>query len=113
MFSKKGQNIAEYAILIALVIAAAVGMQVYVKRGWQGKVKDATDFSVPVEVIQGQPLLDFSTKQYEPYYQKQESTIVSDRTLTEKSGARGEISRTNVTETTGRAKDSYDETLWE
>ena len=43
MLNKKGQNTAEYAILIALVIAAAVGMQTYVKRGWQGRMKDTSD----------------------------------------------------------------------
>ena len=41
--SSKGQSTAEYAIVIGLVIAAAVAMQVYVKRGLQGKIKDATD----------------------------------------------------------------------
>ena len=42
MLNKKGQNTAEYAILIALVIAAAVGMQTYVKRGLQARVHDET-----------------------------------------------------------------------
>ncbi len=32
MLIKKAQNTAEYAILIALVVAAAIGMQNYVKR---------------------------------------------------------------------------------
>jgi len=43
MFNKKGQNTAEYAILIALVIGAAIGIQTYVKRGIQGRVKDGSD----------------------------------------------------------------------
>jgi len=43
IFDKKGQNTVEYAILIALVIAAAVAMQTYVKRGVQGRVHDASD----------------------------------------------------------------------
>jgi len=43
LINKKGQNAAEYAILIALVIAAAIGIQTYVKRGWQGRVKDESD----------------------------------------------------------------------
>lgn len=41
--SRKGQNTAEYAILIALVVAAAVAMQTYVKRGAQARVKDSAD----------------------------------------------------------------------
>lgn len=40
---KKGQSTAEYAILISLVVAVLVGMQIYVKRGIQGRFKDATD----------------------------------------------------------------------
>ncbi len=48
LINKKGQNTAEYAILIALVIAAAIGVQTYVKRGWQGRVKDESD-----RIIQG------------------------------------------------------------
>ncbi len=40
---KKGQNTAEYAILIALIIGAAVAMQTYVKRGIQGRVHDASN----------------------------------------------------------------------
>jgi len=43
IFGKKGQNTAEYAIVIALVIAAALAMQTYVKRGLQGRVHDASD----------------------------------------------------------------------
>jgi hypothetical protein len=52
---RKGQSTAEYAIVIGLVIAAAVAMQVYVKRGIQGKVRDAVDNTL-------------AAKQYEPYY---------------------------------------------
>jgi hypothetical protein len=40
---RKGQNTAEYAILIGLVVAAALGIQTYVKRGLQGRIKDAGD----------------------------------------------------------------------
>jgi hypothetical protein len=43
LLKRKGQSTAEYAILIGLVIGALVVMQVYVKRGMQGRMKDATD----------------------------------------------------------------------
>lgn len=43
IFGKKGQNTAEYAIVIALVIAAALAMQTYVKRGMQGRMHDASN----------------------------------------------------------------------
>lgn len=38
---KKAQSTAEYAILIGLVVAAVIAMQTYVKRGFQGRMKDA------------------------------------------------------------------------
>jgi Flp pilus assembly pilin Flp len=41
--NRKAQSTAEYAVLIALVVAAVVGMQTYVKRGVQARVKDASD----------------------------------------------------------------------
>ena len=41
--NRKGQNTAEYAILIGLVVASAVAMQTLVKRSVQGKVKDVVD----------------------------------------------------------------------
>lgn len=62
MLNKKGQNTAEYAILIALVIGAAIAMQTYVKRGIQGRVKDeVVDMATQTSELG-------TTKQYEPYY---------------------------------------------
>lgn len=43
VFNKKGQNMAEYSILIALVIAAAIGIRVYVQRGVQARIHDEAD----------------------------------------------------------------------
>ena len=59
---KKGQSTAEYAIVIGLVIAAAVAMQIYVKRSIQGKMKDAVDTNDPAATF-------LVTQQYEPQYQ--------------------------------------------
>lgn len=64
-FNKKGQSTAEYAILIALVIGAALAMQIYVKRGMQGGLKFVTD------KLQSS---NTGTGQYEPYYQMSETT---------------------------------------
>ena len=43
LFSKKAQSTLEYAILIAVIVGALIGMQTYVKRGLQGRLKVATD----------------------------------------------------------------------
>lgn len=59
---KKGQNTAEYAILIALIIGAAITIQTYVKRGIQGRFKDEVDTMATATPELG------SVKQYEPYY---------------------------------------------
>jgi len=39
----KGQSTLEYAILIIIIIAALLSIQVYIKRGVQGRLKSATD----------------------------------------------------------------------
>ncbi len=40
---KKGQSTLEYAILIIIIIGALVSIQVYIKRGVQGRLKSAAD----------------------------------------------------------------------
>ena len=66
MLNRRGQNTAEYAILIALVIAAAVAMQTYVKRSVQGGVKYTVD-----RLKSGSGAT--ATGQYEPYYLQQKT----------------------------------------
>ncbi|MDP3142571.1 MAG: hypothetical protein Q8N14_01305 [Candidatus Omnitrophota bacterium] len=75
----KGQSTAEYAILIGLVIAAAVAMQIYVKRGLQGRVHDATILMTKETSISCSTTNDYigNSHQYEPYYIK--SSFVVDR----------------------------------
>jgi uncharacterized protein (UPF0333 family) len=43
MFKRKGQSTLEYAIIIAVVVGALLAMQHYVKRGYQGRLKSASD----------------------------------------------------------------------
>lgn len=40
---KKGQSTLEYAILIIIIIGALLSIQVYIKRGVQGRLKSAAD----------------------------------------------------------------------
>jgi hypothetical protein len=40
---RRGQSLVEYAILLIIIIAAFVTMQVYLKRGFQGRWKDSVD----------------------------------------------------------------------
>ena len=43
LFLRRGQNLTELALIIGVVGLALFGMEVYFKRGFQGKVKDMTD----------------------------------------------------------------------
>jgi len=89
--TKKGQSTAEYAIVIGLVIAAIVAMQVYVKRGIQGKVKDAVDYKDSSDSITGK------TAQYEPYYTQSSMSSTQTATDTENTATGGGVSRTAST----------------
>jgi hypothetical protein len=40
---KKGQSTLEYAVLIVIIIGALLSIQVYIKRGIQGRLKGAAD----------------------------------------------------------------------
>ena len=82
---RRGQNTAEYAILIGLVVAAAIGMQTYVKRSLQGGIKFAVDKVATEE----------GTGQYEPYYLKSSyDTTTSAYKDKEEVKADGEVVRT-------------------
>jgi len=77
----KAQSTAEYAIFFGIIIAVAVAMQKYVKRGMQAKVADTTDVMTSVgagEDIGGVTL--GSRGQYEPYYLRDEMVSTTNRT---------------------------------
>ncbi len=40
---RRGQTTLEYAVLIVVIIGALISIQVYMKRGVQGRLKQATD----------------------------------------------------------------------
>src|SRR5512142_346668 len=42
-FCRRGQSLLEYALLIIIIIAAFITMQIYIKRGFQGRWKSAVD----------------------------------------------------------------------
>jgi uncharacterized protein (UPF0333 family) len=41
--NRKGQSTLEYTVIIAVIVAAVIMMQSYVKRSVQGRVKDSAD----------------------------------------------------------------------
>lgn len=40
---KKGQSTLEYGVIIAVVVAGLIAMQTYIKRGLQGRLRQASD----------------------------------------------------------------------
>lgn len=60
--NKKAQNTAEYALLIALVVAGVIAMQTYAQRALQARVRDASLYLTNQTSQLGR------TNQYEPYY---------------------------------------------
>lgn len=74
---KFGQSTAEFAVLVAVVAAALISMQVYLKRGIQGRVKDLASQIAPDASGRG-------AQQYEPgktiseYQTNQTSAVVQE-----------------------------------
>ena len=58
----KGQSTAEYALLIALVIGAVIGMQKWTQRALQGRIHDASIYMASTSSELG------NTLQFEPDY---------------------------------------------
>jgi len=97
---RDGQTIAEYAVLIAIVVGAIVTMQVYVKRGFQGKIKDAVDYTGDTAgTTVGTDTFTFSADQYEPYYTVSEAKSVSKSQAQEVLGKQGESGRASAQKT--------------
>ncbi len=83
--SKRGQSVAEYATLFAIIIGAAVAMQLYVKRALQARQKDSM-----VHMMRNALGMGAGDKfQYVPYYETkninqqvvQNSQVVLDKNI--------------------------------
>ncbi len=95
---KRAQTTAEYAVLIALVVGAVVAMQIYIKRGLQGRMRNVVDdTSIGGQASTGGIL---SGEQYEPYYAS--STGTTNQTVNDSgsSGAGGSETKNSATNTT-------------
>ena len=77
---KKAQSTAEYALLIALVVAAVIAMQTYAQRAIQGRIRDASQY------LTGQTSALGATNQYEPYYLRSGYDIDRDESVVQIQG---------------------------
>ncbi len=111
LFNKKAQNTAEYAILIGLVVAAVMTIQVYVKNGLQGKIKDAVDFTGSYGEVAGANFA-FTGDQYDPGFSKDvTSKTVGDQEYTIATGGSVTTGVTDLkTEQEGEQSYDYSET---
>lgn len=90
--NQKAQSTAEYAIVIGLVVAAAIAMQIYIKRGIQAKIKDGTDLLTSINgTIENFTLA--STEQYEPYYMGSDFDVSRNATTAEATFRGGGVTR--------------------
>lgn len=98
--SRKGQNTAEYAILIGVIVAAAIAMQIYIRRGMQARVKDAVDFTRTADDDAGNGL--FTQSQYEPYYMNTSLDTIQQGQTSEQLEVGGGSIRNAISEATQR-----------
>ncbi|MCX5709645.1 MAG: hypothetical protein NT088_02815 [Candidatus Omnitrophica bacterium] len=101
MNRSRAQTTAEYAILFAIVVGAFIAMQVYIKRGLQGRIKDVVDARGSGGSVGGNTLT-FNTSQYEPYYVQSNAQTQQSSNESEGESLGGGVSkttnqRTNVT----------------
>jgi len=93
LMRSKAQSTAEYAIVIGLVIAAAIAMQVYVRRQMQGKIRDATNYT-DADAQNKYGIGGGGTDdQYEPYYASSDVNSTSKQEETVKATTGGAVNR--------------------
>ncbi len=103
--NKKAQNTAEYALLIALVIAGAVAMQQYAQRALQARQRDAAVY------FQQQTNQLGNSVQYEPYYQQTNYNVARESTENKRLGEGiTAMDSANTRERTGLQSTLYDAT---
>jgi Flp pilus assembly pilin Flp len=103
MKKKKAQTIAEYAVLIGLVVTAVIAMRLYVVRALQARIHDASrKFATDTSTLG-------NTTQYEPYYLESSYDVTSQDKEREVYSVGGQVTRTTAQgdEETRRAATGY------
>lgn len=107
-WNKKAQSTAEYAVLFALVVGAVVAMQVYVRRGIQGRLKSVVDditIGNSITNVAGLGTIFANGQfQYEPYYLASDARTERESNQVELMGTNGMTGRTLV-EATGSGRE--------
>ena len=80
MGTRRGQSTVELAVLVAVVTGALLAMQIYIKRGVSGRLRDAADQT---------------GEQFAPLSTTSQFTVTRDTTRTEQTQASG-LATTNI-----------------
>ncbi|MBI5873188.1 MAG: hypothetical protein HZB36_03490 [Candidatus Omnitrophica bacterium] len=99
--SRKGQNTAEYAILIGVIVAAAIAMQIYIRRGMQARIRDAVDFTKTADDDSGNAFFS-NQSQYEPYYMSTNFTTTQTGQTSEQLQVGGGVVKDSISDATQR-----------
>jgi len=108
----RAQSTAEYAIILAVVMGAAVAMQVYVKRGLQARTKAGVDAVTGITATfapeeGGGTSATFSTlAQYEPYYMESSYNRYQENVEQEHMGG-GKVIKEKVSDITAAQAGGY------
>lgn len=90
--NKSAQSLAESALVISLVLAALIGMQTYVKRGFQARVRTFVDAAGKgSSAVAG---LNKALSQYEPYYLDSELSTQQSQKVAAAYAPKGRLRRT-------------------
>ena len=101
---RSGQSTAEYAIVLGVVLAALVGMQIYVRRGVNARLKDGSDSALSA-IRANLGITTASTgddRQYEPYYASSDFNVIQTTDRVEEVKAGGVVEHKGIREQTDR-----------
>ena len=99
---KRGQSTLEYAVLIVVIIGALLTIQVYIKRGVQGRLKSASDDI-------GDQYSDGNVNEVKRTFRNTETQELSNQTSTSSNITRkgGELTNTTVNSVILNAQSEY------
>ena len=85
----RGQALSEFVISLVIILMACFGMQIYVKRGLQGRYYDVVqEGTAPIAALY---------KPYEPYYVASNTTVARDERIREKMEMSGALNKVFTT----------------
>ena len=100
--NRKAQNTAEYALLIALVVAGVIAMQTYAQRALQARIQSASIY------LEQQTSTIGTATQYEPYYLNSQYNV-TDNSVDNKRLGQGLVGADSQS---NRSRTGYQTTSW-